>query len=322
MELSPTRHWSVERHIRRKHAGVGEPISINTHQSRTQMNMQSGWSNFRAPVNTMQFSHEINQLQRDSSSFLSQPTKKGSIIDDETLQLLHQMVEIKKFSGQNQLSSDLSLNMEDIKRFIGMQLPNELVAASLIHKNIVNNNRNIGYRGRICYKCLTYWIDFVHNNNEEGMKSLTLKKSSGHECDPKKVLEISKYNLLDLVSKNDQVYRGLSDLFTIIASAIIFLGQKPLHLCVEEITEDDRKLFPWIKEDCIDLGNVREIKESHWANRAINQEKVGNKKSMTISANELIDFFRTALASFGTFKVQMGEDDLPHYFLIYFDIYN
>lgn len=40
-ELSPTRHWSVRRHIQRKHDGAGEPISVNTHQTREQMHMTS-----------------------------------------------------------------------------------------------------------------------------------------------------------------------------------------------------------------------------------------------------------------------------------------
>jgi hypothetical protein len=40
-ELSPTRHWSVRRHIQRKHNDVGEPISINTYQTRDQMRMAS-----------------------------------------------------------------------------------------------------------------------------------------------------------------------------------------------------------------------------------------------------------------------------------------
>lgn len=47
-ELSPTRHWSVQRHIQRKHDGVGEPISVNTYQTRAQMQAASGISNFYA----------------------------------------------------------------------------------------------------------------------------------------------------------------------------------------------------------------------------------------------------------------------------------
>jgi hypothetical protein len=370
MELSPTRHWSVERHIKRKHAGIGEPISINTYQTRTQMNRQSGWSNIHAYTNTVEFTHEMDKLQRDGSSyyrhhndyiknnnpsayqkiypekntifsatasnydneksrrvFSSQHTRNRGVIDDETLQLLRQMAEIKKFSEQNQLSApNLSSTMEDVRQFIGIPLSNELVAACLIHKNIVDNNRNIGYRGRLCYKCLSCWIDFMHNNEEEGMKSLMQKKFSGHECDPKKVLEISKCNFSDLVNKNNQAHRNVSDLLAIVASSIIFVsGQKPLHLHVEELIEQDsQQLFSWIKkeEDCIDLGNLKEIKESHWANRAIKQDKVGDKKNITVDGSELIDFFRTALASFGIFRVRMGEDDLPHYFFIYFNVLN
>ena len=48
-------------HIR-KHAGIGEPISINTYQSRTQMNTRSGWSN-STTANPTQSDHKTNNLQ-------------------------------------------------------------------------------------------------------------------------------------------------------------------------------------------------------------------------------------------------------------------
>jgi hypothetical protein len=122
----------------------------------------------------------------------------------------------------------------------------------------------------------------VHNNEEEGMKLLMRKKFSGHECDPKKIIEISKCNFLDLVNKNNQARDKLSDVLTLMASYIITAsGQKPLYLHIEELTEqNDRQLLSWIKkEDYIDLGNIKEIKESHWANRAIKQERVRDKLS-------------------------------------------
>jgi len=89
--------------------------------------------------------HDNEKTRR---GFPFQHTKNKSVIDDETLQLLHRMAEIKKFSEQNQLRSNLYSTVEVIRQFNGIQLPNELVAACLIHKNIVDNNRNIGYRGR------------------------------------------------------------------------------------------------------------------------------------------------------------------------------
>jgi hypothetical protein len=77
-----------------------------------------------------------------------------------------------------------------------------------------------------------------------------------------------------------------------------------------------------IGEDCINLGNIIEIKESHWTYRAIKEEKRGDKKSIIITGGELIDFVRTTRATFGTFRVQMGEDDLTNYFFMYFSILN
>ena len=63
-------------------------------------------------------------------------------------------------------------------------------------------------------------------------------------------------------------------------------------------------------------------KESHWAYRAIKEEKRGDKKSIIIDGGELIDFVRTARATFGTFRVQMGEDASSRYFFMYLSISN
>lgn len=107
------------------------------------------------------------------------------------------------------------------------------------------------------------------------------------------------------------------------ASSIITVsGQKPLYLHIQELTEqDNRQLFSWIKkEDFIDLGNIKEIKEGHWTNRAIKQEKARGKKSITVSGSELVDFFRAAQAYFGIFIVRIGENDLLRYFFKCFDI--
>ena len=78
--------------------------------------------------------------------------------------MLRQAAEIKKIFRSNQLSYGLSTTpIEDIsKQFIGTQLPSESNAIYLIHKNIAENSRNIGLRGRLCYNCCSHWIDLVH----------------------------------------------------------------------------------------------------------------------------------------------------------------
>jgi hypothetical protein len=67
------------------------------------------------------------------------------------------------------------------------------------------------------------------------MKSLLLQKLPRHECDPKKVLEISKYNSQDLTSRKIKTYEGLSDFLTLVASSLILFGQKSIHLNIEEL---------------------------------------------------------------------------------------
>ena len=279
--------------------------------------------------------------------------------------MFRQMVELKKFLGQNQLSSGLSTSIGDLsKQFIGTQISSELLTLFLMHKNISDNNRNIGFRGRLCYNCCSYWIDLVYNNEEAGMKTLMLEKPQRHECDHKKVLAISKYNFQDLASKKNQAYNGLSDFLTLMVSSIVIFGRKPIYLYIEELypapqqqtwplyrptfglrpsiepqndvsfsdgkrirekaEQYEQQLPPsWIKEeDCINLGNINEIKESHWAYRAIKEEKVGGKKGLVIDAGELIHFIVTARATFGTFRVQMEKDASSRYFFMYFGISN
>ena len=76
----------------------------------------------------------------------------------------------KNFLGQIQLSpAGLPTSIVDIqKQFIGRQISSELLVFSLVHKNIIHNNRNVGFRSRLCYKCFWYWADLVYNNKEEG----------------------------------------------------------------------------------------------------------------------------------------------------------
>ena len=48
-ELKPTRHASVVRHISRKHRSMGEPISINTGETRHEMLISGSLSQIRNP---------------------------------------------------------------------------------------------------------------------------------------------------------------------------------------------------------------------------------------------------------------------------------
>jgi hypothetical protein len=71
----------------------------------------------------------------------------------------------------------------------------------------------------------------------EGMKSLMFKKPSSYKYDPKKALEIKKYNFQDLESKKSQAYKELSEsLASMVSGVILFasFSQKPIYLKVEK----------------------------------------------------------------------------------------
>jgi hypothetical protein len=301
----------------------------------------------------------INEEIRDSPS---SPPKKRGLMDDQSLEILRQMFEIKKFLEQNQSTSGgLPVSIGNVlqQSIAGNQISGELFALTLICKHIIDNNRNVGFRGYLCTNCFSYWADLVCNNKEEGMKSLLLEKASNHKCDPKKCQEINTLNCQDVENKKEQACKGLGDLVTSMISGIVLFGQKTIYLNIEELNcappqtnllfyrpqhwlnpfdkrhnelamnarrrieerEEQQQPLSWIKEeDCINLGDIKEMKDSYWASRAIKEGKGEDKKGVVMDGSELIDFVKTTRANFGTFRVQMEDDGSTRYFLMYFSI--
>ncbi len=63
-----------------------------------------------------------------------------------------------------------------------------------------NNKKIIGFQGRICDDCFSYWADLVFHDKEE-MKPL-LHFRPTHNCDPNKVEDA--LNVLDVQNKKNQ----------------------------------------------------------------------------------------------------------------------
>jgi hypothetical protein len=159
-------------------------------------------------------------------------------MDDQILENLRQMFEIKKILAQNQWTSGgppMSIGNVPQQSIGGKQISGESFASYLICKHIIDNNRNVGFRGYLCTNCFSYWADLVCNNKEEGMKSLLLEKPSSHKCAPKKTQEINTLNGQDIENKKEQACKGLSDLVTLMISGIVLFGQKTIYLNIEEL---------------------------------------------------------------------------------------
>ena len=196
-------------------------------------------------------------------------------------------------------------------------------------------NKNIvGFRGYICYNCLSYWAQ----SNKGDMKSLIQVKPN-HKCDPNKVAHA--LNVLDIQNKKNELYGELIDFLVTLVKCLIvraLFSQRNIYLKVEELvptsypsdftagkhdsnvqasaTNNSNKdpLLSTQEEQSTDLTN---IKENNWAYRIIKEEEQ-LEKSIVMNNDELIDFVKTAKGTFGTFRVKTKDNRIKErYFLMY-----
>jgi hypothetical protein len=90
--LHGSRHWSVKRHIARKHGGIGEPISLNTGETRSQMDGRSSSSHF--PYSRLGSLNDFSSNSPSSSGKKSQTTDMSDWIEKYFLKPLRQYVEL------------------------------------------------------------------------------------------------------------------------------------------------------------------------------------------------------------------------------------
>ena len=93
-------------------------------------------------------------------------------------------------------------------------------------------NKNIvGFRGYICYNCLSYWAQPI----EGDMKSLIQVKPN-HKCDPNKVAHA--LNILDIQSKKNELYSEFIDFLVMLARYLTvraLFSQRNIYLKAEEL---------------------------------------------------------------------------------------
>ena len=103
--------------------------------------------------------------------------------------------------------------------------------------NVLTSNKNVGFRGHMCYNCFECWVDLLYSDSEQQIKSLiNSTKPSTHICNPKKVTDAHQ-NAEDIQSKKDELQNVLTDLLlflTIICWCC--LGQNKIYLKTEELT--------------------------------------------------------------------------------------
>jgi hypothetical protein len=220
--------------------------------------------------------------------------------------------------------------------FISSSLPNLRSSCnSSTTQNMRGTNKNIGgFKGYICYDCLSYWVQSF----EGDLKSL-IQVRPNHQCDPKKVAYA--LNILDIQNKKNSLYGELLDFLETLSKYLIvhtYFSQKNIYLRVEELvptsypsdftagihdsnmqqnaTNNSNKnpVLLTQEEQPLDLKN---IKENDLAYHIIKEEEQ-IEKSIEMNNDEVIEFVKTAKGTFGTFRIKTKDNIIKErYFLMY-----
>jgi hypothetical protein len=152
-EMSSTRRYNVERHIRRIHNGIGEPLNDRNVQYHGEANRY----NLRFPLD--QFHHAyISPLTRKEKS----NQKFSDLLEYQFLQPLRKMAEFKNLLSQLQSSFASTLSSSSNPAY------HEVSSSNFGDGFCINNSSNmfekpfppdswitIGFKGRLCESCLT-----------------------------------------------------------------------------------------------------------------------------------------------------------------------
>jgi len=209
-----SRHWNMKVHIQRKHWGIGQQ-PIGSVSLSTSAEFISGMNNldanrrYRHPHEASpDYVHHPSELysdKREESTPLSPlptPPSKEKDASDKLFETIREAVEIMKMlSKQPQsFSSPSSSFLAQLPYTIGltMSLFNGIktAAPSLVNYNyalqfcnILLSNKNVGFRGHMCYNCFECWVDLPYSDSEQIKSLINSTKPSTHTCNPKKVTD-------------------------------------------------------------------------------------------------------------------------------------
>ena len=193
----------------------------------------------------------------EESSPLPTPPSKEKDASDKLLETIREAVEFKKM-----LSKQLQSFSSPPSSFLG-QLPDTLgltislfngsktAAPNLVNYNyalqfynILISNKNVGFRGHICYNCFECWVDLLYSNSEQIKSLINSTNSLPHVCKPKKVAD-GHQNAQDIQSKKDELQNALTDLLLFLTIICWYcFGQRKIYLKTEELTSSSSLLPP------------------------------------------------------------------------------
>jgi hypothetical protein len=242
-------------HIQRKHGGIGQPIRSVSHSTCPEFipSMSNFSANGRyrhhheASPDYVHHPSELYSDKRDESSALRTPPSRENDASDKLLETVREAVEIMNMSKQLQSfspssSSFLGQISDTVALTMSLFNGSKTAASNLVNYNyaqfynILTSNKNVGFRGHICYNCFECWVDLLYSNGEQIISLMNSTNSSPHICNLKKVTDAHQ-NAEDIQSKKDELQNALTDLLLFLTIICWFcFGQSKIYLKTEELT--------------------------------------------------------------------------------------
>ena len=185
-------------HIQRRHEGIRQPIGSVSLSTRAEFipSMSNFGANgrYRHDETSPDYVHHLFSKNLEESS----PTSKEKDASHKLLETVAEAVEIKKMSKQLQSfspspsSSFLAQLSDTVGLIMSLFSGIKTAAPNLVNYNytlqfcnILINNKNVGFRGHVCYNCFECWVDLLYSNSEQIKSLINSTKPSTHTCNPK-----------------------------------------------------------------------------------------------------------------------------------------
>ena len=256
-----SRHWNMKVHIRRRHRRIGQPIGSASQSispefipSMNNLGTNGRYLHLEASPDYVHHPSELYSDKLEESPLpltLPPPTSKEKDASNKLLETIGEAVEFKKmlskqiqsFSSHSnsflgQLPDTVGLTMSLFSGIKTEAPPNLVNYNYALHFcNILIRNRNVGFRGHICYNCFECWVDLLYSNSEQQIKSLINSTNSfTHTCNSKKVTDAHQ-NAQDIQSKKDELQNVLTNLLLFLTLICWFcFCQRKIYLNTEELT--------------------------------------------------------------------------------------
>jgi hypothetical protein len=295
-----SRHWSVGRHIKRKHNCIGEPISLNTGMTRSQMGLDS----FPSQINpTNRFPNGTFTPNHPNEKF--QSLEHCDWVEKHILRPLRQNVEITNLLDQ--------LNSKYPQGKFAWNTTNQYPSSAFIKPHQMETDNLFGCLTLQCEHCLFFYFYPFYFYDQGNIAPKTTKVD--HVCpykplmlsplsdNEKKIINAEQTNLMYSKLKSAVLNQWSNNNSFYLFAIRLPNSYKKGIVNISNSTNSSNKsvTLQYLPEHTIELIELDNLKDDYWPKRVM-REKTNR---VTLDDSELTDFlYTTNNATFGFINVR------------------